>query len=161
MHGDECSSPPAPVLCTRPPSTLHKKPLCPTPVGPGTQTRDGRIVGYYAPDQRSTTSGSLGASGRDEAKGRRLELRPYDRSRCAEHGRMGCARPTGGSHGLITEGPAQRFEGARRTAAPGKIGIGIEQRGQRQYKGRSPVGPRPGRLGCYSSSTKVTSRLTL
>jgi hypothetical protein len=24
-----------------------------------------------------------------------------------------------------------------------------------------PLGPRPTRLGCYSSSTKVTSRLTL
>jgi hypothetical protein len=33
---------------------------------------------------------------------------PDDRSRCAEHGRMGCARPTGDTHGLTTRGPAQR-----------------------------------------------------
>ena len=39
--------------------------------------------------------------------------------------------------------------------------MGVE-RGQRPYKGQSPVlGPRPTRLQGYSSSTKVTSRLTL
>ena len=39
--------------------------------------------------------------------------------------------------------------------------MGIE-RGQRPYKGRSPVlGLRPTRLQSYPSSTKVTSRLTL
>ena len=37
----------------------------------------------------------------------------HERSRCAEHGRMGCARPTGGSHGRTTRGPAQRGEGAK------------------------------------------------
>ena len=29
------------------------------------------------------------------------------------------------------------------------------------YRGRSPVGPRPDRLGCYSSSRKVISTLAL
>jgi hypothetical protein len=49
------------------------------------------------------------------AKGRSpvaWELRPHDRSRCAEHG--GGARPTGGSHGLTTDTPAQRFKGTMR-----------------------------------------------
>jgi len=35
MHADECSGPPAPVLCTRPYSIVHKKSLRPTPIGPG------------------------------------------------------------------------------------------------------------------------------
>ena len=35
MHADECSGPPAPVLCTRPYSIVHEKPLRPTPIGPG------------------------------------------------------------------------------------------------------------------------------
>ena len=46
------------------------------------------------------------------------ELRPYDRSRCAEHGvtansALGkeCARPTGGRHGRTTDAPEQRFNG--------------------------------------------------
>src|SRR5215207_7365980 len=46
------------------------------------------------------------------------ELRPYERSRCAEHGVIGqvcvgkeCARPTGGSHALTTDAPEQRFNG--------------------------------------------------
>src|SRR5215213_11747006 len=55
--------------------------------------------------------------GRNPARGV-WGLRPYERSRCAEHGRMGCARPTGGRHGLTTRGPAQRGEGAKRRAAP-------------------------------------------
>jgi hypothetical protein len=29
-----------------------------------------------------------------------------------------CARPTGGSHGLTTDAPAQRFKGAKLEAAP-------------------------------------------
>ena len=51
------------------------------------------------------------------------ELRPYERSRCAEHGvrvntALGkeCARPTGGSHALTTDAPEQRFNGANLTA---------------------------------------------
>src|SRR5215208_2200082 len=49
MHGDECSGRPAPVLCTRPPSIVHKKPLCPTPIGPSA-TEEGRSPkGDYAP----------------------------------------------------------------------------------------------------------------
>jgi hypothetical protein len=39
----------------------------------------------------------------------------------------------------------------------------VEQRGQQHtlYEGQGPLGPQPTRLGYYSSSTKVTSRLTL
>ena len=47
------------------------------------------------------------------------KLRPYERSRCAEHGvsvntTLGkeCARPTGGRHGRTTNALAQRFNGA-------------------------------------------------
>jgi hypothetical protein len=45
--------------------------------------------------------------------------------------------PTGGSHGRTDEGPTQRFEGAKRRAAPGR---GPRKRGRGQYRGRSPVG---------------------
>jgi hypothetical protein len=31
-----------------------------------------------------------------------------------------CARPTGGSHDLTTDDPAQRFKGAKRKDAPGR-----------------------------------------
>src|SRR5215208_5460388 len=47
------------------------------------------------------------------------ELRPFERSRCDEHGRVAtvrhvaCARPTGDTHARITHGPAQRAESAR------------------------------------------------
>ena len=58
------------------------------------------------------------------------ELRPYERSRCAEHGvtansALGkeCARPTGGRHGRTDEGPAQRAEGAKSIGhAEGRLG---------------------------------------
>jgi hypothetical protein len=43
---------------------------------------------------------------------------PMNRSRCDEHGGplvdpadIGCARPTGGSHGRTTDAPEQRFNG--------------------------------------------------
>jgi len=56
------------------------------------------------------------------------KLRPYERSRCAEHGvsvnsALGkeCARPTGGSHGRTTNAPAQRFNGTNLTAT---LGVG-------------------------------------
>jgi hypothetical protein len=49
-----------------------------------------------------------------------------NRSRCDEHGRsvLGlftrrCARPTGGSHGLTTDDPAQRFKSAMRRPRQG------------------------------------------
>jgi hypothetical protein len=48
-----------------------------------------------------------------------------------------CARPTGGSHGLITHDPAQRFKGAKRRPRWKRMG----KRGQGQYKGRSPKAP--------------------
>jgi hypothetical protein len=43
----------------------------------------------------------------------------HDSSRCAEHGRMGCARPTGGSHTRTVRAPAQRrgAQGEGRAAA--------------------------------------------
>src|ERR687898_2472894 len=43
-----------------------------------------------------------------------------------------CARPTGGSHGLTTRGPAHRGEGAMRGPRLGGVS---KKRGQRQYKG--------------------------
>jgi hypothetical protein len=46
------------------------------------------------------------------------ELRPYERSRCTEHGVTGnsalgmeCARPTGDTHGRTTDAPEQHFNG--------------------------------------------------
>ena len=48
-----------------------------------------------------------------------------------------CARPTGDSHGRITGDLEQRREGAKRR--PRYQGNGEVERGQRQYKGRSPV----------------------
>jgi hypothetical protein len=52
-------------------------------------------------------------------------------------------------------------EGAAQCEGRAPRGWGVE-RGQRPNKGRSPVlGPRHTRLQGYSSSTKVTSRLTL
>jgi hypothetical protein len=49
------------------------------------------------------------------------ELRPYERSRCAEHKEVDvclgkrCARPTEYSYGRTTNAPAQRFNGANLT----------------------------------------------
>ena len=65
---------------------------------------------------------------RGKAKGRgsvSRELRPHERSRCAEHGGLlacipWCARPTGGSHTRTTGDLTQRFMGAKRRAAPRK-----------------------------------------
>src|SRR5215217_721761 len=68
-------------------------------------------------------------------------LRPYDRSRCAEHGGCSCtwygARPTGGSHGRTIGDLTQRFKGAMRRAAPGRGGP--KKRGRGQYKGWGPT----------------------
>ena len=52
---------------------------------------------------------------------------------------VACARPTGGSHGRIARGLAQRRGGAKREAAFSNLGE-AEQRGQQHthYKGRSP-----------------------
>src|SRR5215216_461833 len=47
-----------------------------------------------------------------------------------------CARPTGGSHVRTTGDFAQRFEGAKRRAAPGTKGT---QRGRGRYRGWSPA----------------------
>src|SRR5215216_5683161 len=67
----------------------------------------------------------------------------HDRSRCAEHGRMGCARPTGGSHARTARAPAQRAEGAeRRPRCLAKEGkqkkVSRTTRPTHAYKGRSP-----------------------
>jgi hypothetical protein len=43
-----------------------------------------------------------------------------------------CACPTGGSHSRTTRGPAQRFEGAKRRAAPKER----EKRGPGRYRNR-------------------------
>src|SRR5215216_8103696 len=49
-----------------------------------------------------------------------------------------CARHTGGSHGRITNGYAQRGEGAMRRPRSTST---VVERGQGQYKGRSPKAP--------------------
>jgi len=38
--------------------------------------------------------------------------------RCCRSRLAWCARPTGGSHGLTTDAPAQRIKGAKLKAAP-------------------------------------------
>ncbi len=55
------------------------------------------------------------------------ELQPTYRSRLAELGRSAVGMssqelypPTGGSHDLTTEGPAQRYKGAKRRPREGK-----------------------------------------
>src|SRR5215216_4497698 len=48
-----------------------------------------------------------------------------------------CARPTGGSHGRTTQGPAQRRRG--RNAKAALEGGPSTKRGQGQYKGRGPT----------------------
>src|SRR5215216_5282793 len=55
MHGDECSGPPAPVLCTRPSSIVHNKPLRPTPIGPGAPAPEGRLPA--SPSEREAVGG--------------------------------------------------------------------------------------------------------
>src|SRR5215217_347114 len=50
---------------------------------------------------------------------------------------MGCARPTGDSHGRTPRGPAQR-RGRNAKAAPKR---GVQKRGLGQYRGRSPKAP--------------------
>jgi hypothetical protein len=80
------------------------------------------LIGNHVLVYADTTAQGRGlrASGGGRAKGRRLELRPLDRSRCAEHvGEIvtrfrSCARPTGGGYGLTIDDPAQRFKGAKR-----------------------------------------------
>src|SRR5215211_5355278 len=55
-----------------------------------------------------------------------------------------CARPTGGSHGRTTRGPAQRRGGRKAKAA--LEGGPSTKRGQGQHKGRSPVELQPWRI---------------
>ena len=50
----------------------------------------------------------------------------------------GCARPTGGSHGLTTRGPAQRFKGKAKAAPTTRC---EKQRGQGHYKARALQSP--------------------
>jgi hypothetical protein len=70
----------------------------------------------------------------------------------------GCARPTGGSHGRTDEGPTQRFEGAKRRAAPGR---GPRKRGQRQYKGSGPTGSGPASLAYLEFMVVLTATYRL
>src|SRR5215208_6578922 len=69
---------------------------------------------YHTIPQKVTTVSICDKGTEPRTVGRVRELRPYERSRCAEHGRMGYARPTGGSHARTTRGPAQRIKGAKR-----------------------------------------------
>src|SRR5215211_8878904 len=89
-------------------------------------TTSGSLIG--SPDQNSVTSARTRLKStlhipppQPQAKGRSpmaMVLRPYERSRCAEHeevvatlGKELCARPTGDGHGRTTEAPAQRRGG--------------------------------------------------
>src|SRR5829696_2340555 len=54
-----------------------------------------------------------------------------------------CARPTGGSHGRIIRGPAQRRGDAKRRPRSTST---VVERGQGQYKGRSPKAPAQRRM---------------
>ncbi len=88
------------------------------------------------------------------------ELRPNDRSRCAEHGGLcfpRCARPTGGRY---CHTPAI-LRNASREQSEGRAASWVTSAAEGHYKGRNPVEPRLGRSGCYSSSMKVISTLTL
>src|ERR671911_2618563 len=60
--------------------------------------------------------------------------------------RYRCARPTGGSHGRITDGPAQRREDAKQR--PRCVTGRVQQRGQQHthYKGRDTPKDNPARL---------------
>ena len=77
------------------------------------------VVMVASPEVLRNASGAQSEGPEPATGGAVRELRPYDRSRCAEHGGLlacfpRCARPTGGSHGRITRGPAQRFKEAKR-----------------------------------------------
>ena len=89
----------------------------------------------------------IGTGQNEGSKPGSWKLRPCDRSRCDEHGRVvtvrhvACARPTGDSHGRTTRAPAQRRGGAKRRPRC-VCGNGCsDQRGQqyKHYKGRSQV----------------------
>src|SRR5829696_9012744 len=90
----------------------HRVGARPTGDSHGRTTRGPTQHGSHA------TRRGLRASGRGRAKGRRLELRPHDRSRCASTGeatlahRVG-ARPTGDRYVRTTGAPAQRFKDAK------------------------------------------------
>jgi hypothetical protein len=71
--------------------------------------------------------------------------RPYERSRCDEHGRS-CSRHRGQSWSHRPESRAT-LEGLHAKAAPISKG---NRRGQGHYRGRDSVEPRPGQSGCSS-----------
>jgi hypothetical protein len=73
------------------------------------------------------------------------KLRPYERSRCTEHGVRGnsalgkeYARPTGGRHGRTTDAPEQRFNGANLRET---LEVGYEKHGHAR-SGVSKAWPR-------------------
>jgi hypothetical protein len=80
-------------------------------------------LGWRPPLSTKVGAGGPCSIGLGQSEGpeesRLRKLRPYERSRCTEHGVSGnsalgkeCARPTGGRHGRITDAPAQRFNAA-------------------------------------------------
>src|SRR5215217_7586808 len=73
-----------------------------------------------------------------------------------------CARPTGGSHGRIIRGPAQRRGDAKRRPRSTST---VVERGQGQYKGRSPKAPSQSRFRfellkpvCADTRSRTTQR---
>src|SRR5215211_6290354 len=69
-----------------------------------------------------------------------IEAGGAEHERVVEYCSRSCARPTGCKHGRTIRGPVQRRRGAKRRP---RRGGKSEKRGEGQYKGRSPVGPRP------------------
>src|SRR5215204_2417466 len=91
--------------------TITQFGLIPGPGSPGSPARG-------CPYRRVLCARHRGQSEEPEPRtGGLWELRPYERNRCDEHERMGCARPTGGSYTRTTRGPAQRRGGAKAKAA--------------------------------------------
>src|SRR5215208_7995467 len=82
--------------------------------------------------------------GRSPAQWEWWELRPYERSRCTEHGES-CHRALRGvpaPPGVVMVAPSSTLRNAAARKAKGRATKGLEvERGQGQYKGRSPKAP--------------------
>src|SRR5918994_1895857 len=95
MHADECSGPPAPVLCTRPYSIVHKKPLRPTPIGPGAPEEGRQYRRVLCARNGSQAERGLRASGRGKAKAASSEDESVQRGQRQYKGRCPCVRMYG------------------------------------------------------------------
>jgi hypothetical protein len=100
----------------------------------------------------SESGSSLRRLGWGGAKGRSpvaWELRPHDRSRCAEHGGncdSACLARVCCAPAVVMISPPTILRNASRAQSEGRAGKvkqDREQRGQGHYKGRSPKAPAP------------------